>query len=245
MKFRSPRFAIPNPCSEHWHEMSPEEKGRFCAKCEKVVRDFTRSDPVRILNEYIAQKGKVCGRVRSDQLRTPIIAPRMSFFRRFALACMMAFGTSLFSLDADALPVLNDMRNNLMDDDTSKTKIYLQGVVRSANHNEPLPYITVAVSFGEYRTGGVTSEDGTFSILIDKTQLEGLDSLEVTCFSAGYIRKSVRLPIDENLLKPIKISLESEWIELMGDIMIIDEPEPGEDAENARHERMDLDQDDW
>jgi len=40
---------IPNPCSENWEMMSPQEKGRFCSVCNKCVIDFTQKQPNEIL----------------------------------------------------------------------------------------------------------------------------------------------------------------------------------------------------
>ena len=35
---------IPNPCHEDWNKMTPEDKGRHCSVCDKVVIDFTKMD---------------------------------------------------------------------------------------------------------------------------------------------------------------------------------------------------------
>ena len=60
---------IPNPCSENWNEMNPEEKGRFCSVCSKCVIDFTEKNTFEI-QQIITEKSdeSVCGRFYNHQL---------------------------------------------------------------------------------------------------------------------------------------------------------------------------------
>ena len=60
---------IPNPCSENWNEMNPEEKGRFCSVCSKCVIDFTEKNTFEI-QQIITEKSdeSVCGRFYNNQL---------------------------------------------------------------------------------------------------------------------------------------------------------------------------------
>jgi len=60
---------IPNPCSENWETMSPQEKGRFCSVCNKCVIDFTEKQTKEI--EHILkekQNEEICGRFLNHQL---------------------------------------------------------------------------------------------------------------------------------------------------------------------------------
>jgi hypothetical protein len=53
----TPAFAvtIPNPCHENWELMTPQEQGRHCKVCNKVVTDFTtmsNEEIIRYLTIY-------------------------------------------------------------------------------------------------------------------------------------------------------------------------------------------------
>jgi len=63
------KIYIPNPCSENWNEMNPEEKGRFCSVCSKCVIDFTEKNPQEI-QQIIETKSddNICGRFYNHQL---------------------------------------------------------------------------------------------------------------------------------------------------------------------------------
>lgn len=66
------KLYIPEPCSEDWESMSPQEKGRFCSACNKCVIDFTQKQPQEI-QQIIEEKKEepICGRFYNHQLERP------------------------------------------------------------------------------------------------------------------------------------------------------------------------------
>lgn len=95
-----PVVAINDPCHESWEKMNPEEKGRFCGQCCKVVVDFTKMSNADIsgyLQQHSAQK--TCGRFTPEQVvALPQKKFRFSFnVQRFAAAVFIAFGAFLFT----------------------------------------------------------------------------------------------------------------------------------------------------
>lgn len=62
------KITIPSPCHENWNEMVPEEKGRFCSVCSKVVKDFTNSSNKEILDILESSEEKICGNFKQAQL---------------------------------------------------------------------------------------------------------------------------------------------------------------------------------
>lgn len=89
---------IPEPCHEDWGKMSPNEKGRFCDSCAKTVVDFTHQKKEDIENYLLLnQDQSVCGRVVNSQIDEVKEMETLKKFRRFAAACFLVFGSSLFS----------------------------------------------------------------------------------------------------------------------------------------------------
>ncbi|GAO43104.1 hypothetical protein FPE01S_02_02080 [Flavihumibacter petaseus NBRC 106054] len=66
--------------------MHPVDDGRFCVQCNKIVTDFTSLSDEELLNHFKKVKGQVCGRLRDDQLNTPLIpnVSGSSFGRRIS-----------------------------------------------------------------------------------------------------------------------------------------------------------------
>lgn len=96
-------LAIPEPCHEDWGNMTPEQQGRFCDKCCKVVMDFTTmptEDVIRFISDRSSEK--ICGRFRSDQVSPPPVFEKKNFsftgrMKVFLAALVMVFGTALFT----------------------------------------------------------------------------------------------------------------------------------------------------
>lgn len=65
----SGKIGIPNLCNEDWNNMSPNDNGRFCDTCKLTVVDFTKMSDDQI-NNYLLNKGHVCGRFDCTQVDT-------------------------------------------------------------------------------------------------------------------------------------------------------------------------------
>lgn len=103
MKNSSAFIEVPEPCRENWNEMKPEEKGRFCDKCCKVVMDFTSMSTGEVV-DFISSRSseKICGRFRSDQVSVPPQFPKENVsvsgkLKIFLAALVFVFGGLLFT----------------------------------------------------------------------------------------------------------------------------------------------------
>ena len=70
---KSKFLKINKACSEHWEQMTPSEKGKFCETCAKNVIDFTQLSQAEIAAKIKSTKGEICARVTKQQLAMPLI----------------------------------------------------------------------------------------------------------------------------------------------------------------------------
>lgn len=93
------KILIEEPCPESWDKMRPEETGRFCDKCCKIVHDFTTKTKDEIL-EILRSAGreKRCIRVSDEVLSpVPVFGRPLKRSRLFLFAVLLVFGGMLFT----------------------------------------------------------------------------------------------------------------------------------------------------
>lgn len=89
-------LSVSEPCCENWGKMTPDEKGRFCATCQKKVIDFTNMSDRQLAEFFEKPTGSVCGRFHHDQLGRPIQIPRkqspwIKYFFQFTWPAFVLF----------------------------------------------------------------------------------------------------------------------------------------------------------
>ena len=82
-------FHIPTPCHENWDNMTQQDKGRFCASCNKQVVDFSLMSDQQVLNYFKNATGRVCGRFANDQLQRPMTEALQQKKKVWWVAAMM------------------------------------------------------------------------------------------------------------------------------------------------------------
>ncbi len=90
------QISIPQPCNENWNAMTPVDKGRFCASCQKNVVDFTRSSDREVL-AFLKQNDNVCGRFFPNQLERELHIPEKKgpvWTAAAVVAGMLSLGTT-------------------------------------------------------------------------------------------------------------------------------------------------------
>jgi hypothetical protein len=101
------KISIPTPCHQDWGAMIPNEPGRHCTSCAKTVIDFTGMSDEEVKYFFINKKEEnVCGRFKNGQLHRIVIElPQNIFYipmpgwKKFLVASLMVFSTTLFSCD--------------------------------------------------------------------------------------------------------------------------------------------------
>jgi hypothetical protein len=76
------RITVSEPCAQQWQDLTPQEGGRFCGSCQKLVVDFTRMSDQELLRYFKDHSGKVCGSFTGLQTDRDIISrekPKKAF----------------------------------------------------------------------------------------------------------------------------------------------------------------------
>lgn len=126
---RNYKISLPEPCTEDWNKMAPNERGRFCSNCSKTVVDFTVMSPIEI-QKYFQENSNICGRIKKSQLNTITIQLPYSILYTqtdhrtiFLLALFVVMGTTLFSCSDKNGSKQTIDRIEVIEDSKTTTKI--------------------------------------------------------------------------------------------------------------------------
>ncbi|MBO9205022.1 MULTISPECIES: carboxypeptidase-like regulatory domain-containing protein [Niastella] len=237
---RSLRLTVPDPCHENWQKMTPQEQGRFCGSCQKVVVDFSVMTDKEMLDYFSKASQQVCGRFSNDQLNKELTLPstRKRFTWAYAWSVLLA-SLIVTKSNAQGKPKVRkvdlqthkvDVRNinlssiagsTLMGFTVSQSQsdpmeAAMKGVVLDAQNKQPV--IGGSITIKGTKNGTMADTSGHFSLQI------GLkDSLE---FSAiGYETQTLVIDRTTNwgpvkvFLKPSFAALQEVTVVASGTIM--------------------------
>jgi hypothetical protein len=189
------RISLPEPCHENWQEMTPTEKGRFCASCQKEVIDFTQLNDAKIVAFLKQGQQGFCGRFRETQLDRKIEKQRdrfgLMYFKK-AVATFLAI-ISLKKSYSQGEVSYNPKCDSILESNSAKVKTDLllekpiaeaiiSGYVKD-NHDQPLQNANISVS--PYSMHTQTDSNGYFKIV-----LTNLSLVKYTIVSVAYPEKS-------------------------------------------------------
>jgi len=121
--------------------MTPEDKGRFCASCRKVVYDFTRSSD-REIASVLAKENNACGRFLSRQLNRDLVVPKEKsnawMAASAAIFSFLSFGNNFgFSQNVSQTEQYEKKITNPVNTDKLKTLLVTGTVVDDTNLEVP------------------------------------------------------------------------------------------------------------
>jgi hypothetical protein len=228
---------INKPCTEDWNEMTPKEKGRFCSKCTKVVQDFRQSTQQEIVR-HVTSSVKTCGRFYKHQLVDFKQQKEWRLFRRFAFAILIAFGSTLFTVNtALAQEKISSWKTafSIEKDGIEKTYDYvIPGIVLDAHSTEPVAFAKVFyLKKDGYRLEIIANDKGKFELKLNK---EDIGQMKEVMLYAGtddswYYGHSERFDFTEAV--PEKIEINMFYEEIMGDEIEVD-PEDWDEIKDIK-----------
>ncbi len=208
MKFK---LNIPEPCHEDWRQMSPTQKGKFCASCQKEVIDFTKLSATEIARKT-KNATKLCGRFTSTQLEQEYVFASQNSLSRLGIALglgsIIAVAQPSFAQEEKTAKVKVDAENDSQYKEstqaaTQKDSITIRGTVTD-EEGLPLPGVNVIQQNSSH--GTQTDFDGNFSIKISDEDFENEESI---IFSyVGYEHYILKFDlINENRLQKIDVMM--------------------------------------
>lgn len=181
MKPKQINISIPEPCSEDWDKMLPEEKGRFCMSCQKVVVDFTTMSDEQLLKYFTEYKGKnTCGHFLATQVDRPLAIPQKrhwySNINKRVAAAFIAVQAILFNVRTYAMPQSNiEIVDGTQAQGDKVTAI--TGRVVDYLTKEPVVGVKVIIEGTDYYA--ITDIKGGFAISVKESALSGMLKVSV------------------------------------------------------------------
>jgi len=204
---------IPEPCHEDWNKMSPKDKGRHCAACNKTVIDFTKQTDEQII-KHLESEGNLCGRFKKQQLNREIVLARKDrnnylSWAASGILALMSLGSQ--NVQAQEPPKIVHMDSVKVPQVKGKiatsilgTKL-ISGVVTDSTNNLPMAGVNVMVKNSTHSVE--TDKDGKYVIKVKKG--------DVLVFShLGFDSKELKI----NKTASINIKLENNRLEIMGEV---------------------------
>ena len=197
------QISIPKPCSEDWSNMTPTERGRFCAMCSKEVVDFTGMSKNETV-DFIEKTPNLCGRFYINQLNNELNPNKVfvseikgfGWLDKLVAASLVLFTFNSLKAQSSANHSHTHAGINCAEskiDDSSKIEIpkserlVIRGSVVDIQTQEPISY---AMVIAQNTTAQCSADmNGHFELVLPES-FEG-DSLILLIKFVGYLEQEI------------------------------------------------------
>jgi hypothetical protein len=211
---------IPEPCHENWQNMTPQEQGRFCGSCQKIVVDFSVMTDKEVLVYFSKTSQHVCGRFSNNQLNKELAIPpakkRVTWAYVWSLLLASVLVTKTYGQGQPQVKKLHrtltheeQMLSGFVRIDKVEAVIpaKMKGVVLDAQTNQPVTGASINIKGTQNGTSADAS--GNFQLPVEKK-----NALELEFSAIGYEPQTMLLDKTANLehlrvlLKPAAVVLQ-------------------------------------
>jgi hypothetical protein len=186
------KLSVPKPCTEDWDKMTPAEKGRYCASCNKTVIDFSLFSDKQLVDYFTKAKGKICGHFNIQQTDRLIISEPYTnrpFYHKFL------FGASLMAGLAGSANAQEGNKTTVSQmvqgkeekgkEGTAIKQVIIKGVVVDSSGKSPIKDANVYLDVNNvYSISTETDSSGHFSFTIKPFELT--DTYRLEAIVSGY-----------------------------------------------------------
>jgi len=232
MKRTALKLSIPAPCTENWDNMTPNERGRHCASCDKTVIDFSLFTDKQLVEFFTKATDKICGRLNPMQLNRQLVYTEPKNYFLYKLLFGTAFtiglaGSANGNYNYNNKPLLensvpaNSHNNNqeenkpveISGDDSS----FVKGKLADFDTKEPIPFAAVLLSYGNEQVAtAYTDIDGAFKLFVPEQYRKNKLTLKIAYIGYNDFTKDITAK-DFN----VAITLRARPMVLGGAISII------------------------
>jgi len=212
-------ISVPQPCSQNWDSMLPDNEGKFCSNCQKNVIDFSGLSNTEILH-MLSSSIKVCGRFNPTQLMVlnHAIAPKTYGFiwQKIGLAAAIITAIPFVNAQARVKPITeqNPAYHGKQKTFTDTSLVYKKIAGKVTDGKDNLIGAVISVKGTQIHT--MVGADGNFILNVPTST----DVTLVVTF-IGYKQKEVK--IDANQNTPCIIEMK-EQMALLGEVVVIRRP---------------------
>ena len=189
---------IKNPCHLKWNSLEGTGCSKFCNSCSTEVIDFTNKSNSEIIDFVMTSRGKVCARIRTDQVDRIIRTNRTN---KQLMKALMVFILGFASVDGtfgrtNELSELSTIKSRIEQHSLSThfssvqdSLVTYSGKVVDEKTGQGLPKINVVVK--GTLIGTTTDSEGNFQFEISATELDKKVYLVIS--GIGYANKEFKV----------------------------------------------------
>jgi hypothetical protein len=187
-------------------------QGKHCDMCSQNVHDLTDKSESEIHQLYQKNNGKLCGKIRPQQLDTSRYKQQRIKLAKFCLALFLVFGGCLFKTELHAQNSATKAAAIELDD---RIDYYtLNGTVIDKETKEPIFFASVYYKIEGVKHGTSTDFDGKFNLRIRKNTILP-DSIDLSVSSLGYRKMKVTgVELSKDVNTTLNLELEYDVQEI-------------------------------
>lgn len=212
------KLSIPQPCHEDWAKMSPTEKGRHCAVCDKEVLDMRGKSPEEVaLKISHSKSGEVCAQIPNHILDKPIQlhAASIGKYGKMGAAGALITAVALSPTISDSANLFETISDNNITA-MNQSAIHVNGTI-VGDKDEIISGAKISIKQNEHQAITYSLANGRFVMNLDPQKIKNGKAI-LLIEKPGYTILEREIDIDGNMQngKFILEGMKMEMVEMQG-----------------------------
>ena len=161
------------------------DQQNVCKLCNKKVLNLSKYSDEEVDELIKTTPEGICGSAPLSRMNT---AYYLHPFRRFALAILVVFGSSVFILDAKAQDTIQKIQNEVLvkSHENFVNETIIEGYVMDKESKEHIPFAAVYTEIHGVKIGSYTNFEGKYLIQISNNELDSIQIIDLNISFIGY-----------------------------------------------------------